>query len=177
MYPVGIFRVALLFICQGSYNHFRVCFVVVLCFTSNSDILSCCFLFVNNFFYFFQIFFKISSRRFRNECYLIMLFSVCQQLFLFFSIFFKSFLRFKFLPPFSAVELYIIMQHIFCQQVFLKILSFFNQLKQFLFFFILQYSSTPKMLLITPKSKIVYNRQTIIHNFFSLYPYITELIA
>ena len=43
-----IFRVALLFICQGTFFVFR-CW----CFTRNSFILSCVFLFVNNFFCFF----------------------------------------------------------------------------------------------------------------------------
>ena len=85
MYPVGIFRVALLFICQGSYNHFRVCFVVVLCFTSNSDILSCCFLFVNNFFIFFKIFLSTDFEVVQPLCtvdfYNSTLRHFCQQLF------------------------------------------------------------------------------------------------
>ena len=59
LYPVGIFRVALLFICQGSMrNASRIAgkmlrishsFVVAVVLRRNSDIISCAFLFVNNF--------------------------------------------------------------------------------------------------------------------------------
>ena len=50
LYPVGIFRVALLFICQGSLrNASRIALSVVTYLTDSFDIISCAFLFVNNF--------------------------------------------------------------------------------------------------------------------------------
>ena len=55
----GIFRVALLFICQGSFKSFHwfvLLFAVVL--SSNSVIISQCFASVNNFFNFFKTFFE-----------------------------------------------------------------------------------------------------------------------
>jgi len=62
----GIFRVALLFICQGTKQHFvllQMCFkhlfLLLLLFNSNFDIISCLFYFVNNFFRLFSISFEV----------------------------------------------------------------------------------------------------------------------
>ena len=48
----GIFRVALLFICQGSSANLFA--LLLLLFSDNFDIISCCANFVNNFFKLFQ---------------------------------------------------------------------------------------------------------------------------
>ena len=68
-----------------------MCFTVqlsrfsVFLLSSNSDILSCCFLFVKNFFNFFQSFFVLFCSSFWQLNYSITAFHVCQHVFNFFS--------------------------------------------------------------------------------------------